>query len=620
MSRSRARMLKRLVASCAVVCALTVVAPAHASVFPFLQPPERLDAPIGQVVALDFDGNGWVDVAGVSGLPDNASLVLNGENGFGEPQTTEIDDGSRSVAASAAAGDLDGDGRDELIASTGEGGSLVIFKGRASGGLGTPEVLSLRAWADSRGTLLGVADLDGDGDLDVVAAWGESATVLVNDGDGALTPSAGAVTLPSYLSELKLVKLAGDADPDLVVIGGYTLAVLPGAAGAGFGTPVNYPIDAQGAALAASDVNRDGRPDLSVVYDSLQWGAQTPGVFMGTADAGLAPVPGGAQVGSALALAEFDGDGATDRYAVGYRSVFAHGAATGGWLAQAESEQAFSENDLATADFDHDGRLDVASVMNYPRAILIRYWSGPQLVPGDANTWFGDGTVNAGNAMYAVPVRNEGGGVARNLELVIEGDTDDFEVDLDTCRGAVLPVDGQCWINVYFRPKTLGDRAVDIGMVAEDSSIVWMVTFEGTGQPAPPPGDGGNPGPTTILLDRTQRPAPPTRPTRPTRPTPKAAVRPAAAKVTRSTLASLRRSGLRFTQQFGTAERVTWTLEHRGTVLARARRTVTVGRTSVTLKLTAAGKRVLGKRKPTTLTLRTKGTLERVTTVKLRRG
>ena len=97
-------------------------------------------------------------------------------------------------------------------------------------------------------------------------------------------------------------------------------------------------------------------------------------------------------------------------------------------------------------------------------------------------------------------------------------------------------------------------------------------------------------------------------------------MRPAAAKVTRSTLASLRRSGLRFTQQFGTAERVTWTLEHRGTVLARARRTVTVGRTSVTLKLTAAGKRVLGKRKPTTLTLRTKGTLERMTTVKLRRG
>lgn len=42
------------------------------------------------------------------------------------------------------------------------------------------------------------------------------------------------------------------------------------------------------------------------------------------------------------------------------------------------------------------------------------------------------------------------------------------------------------------------------------------------------------------------------------------------------------------------------------------------GRVSIALKLTAAGKRLLAKRKPTSLTLRTKGTLERVTTIKLR--
>jgi hypothetical protein len=65
---------------------------------------------------------------------------------------------------------------------------------------------------------------------------------------------------------------------------------------------------------------------------------------------------------------------------------------------------------------------------------------------------------------------------------------------------------------------------------------------------------------------------------------------------------------------------VTWTLEYRGTVLARAKRTVAVGRTTITLKLTSAGKRLLLRRKPASLTLRTKGTLERVTTVKLRRG
>ncbi len=96
-------------------------------------------------------------------------------------------------------------------------------------------------------------------------------------------------------------------------------------------------------------------------------------------------------------------------------------------------------------------------------------------------------------------------------------------------------------------------------------------------------------------------------------------VRPGVPALTRPTLAGLRRSGLRFTQTIGTAETVTWTLEHRGRVLARTRRGVTAGRVTVTLKLTKTGKRVLAKRKPKALTLRTKGTLERVTTVKLRR-
>jgi hypothetical protein len=65
--------------------------------------------------------------------------------------------------------------------------------------------------------------------------------------------------------------------------------------------------------------------------------------------------------------------------------------------------------------------------------------------------------------------------------------------------------------------------------------------------------------------------------------------------------------------------RVTWTLEYHGTVLARSSGTVAAGRTTVTLKLTGAGKRVLRSHRPATLTLRTQAALERVSTVRLRR-
>jgi hypothetical protein len=242
--------------------------------------------------------------------------------------------------------------------------------------------------------------------------------------------------------------------------------------------------------------------------------------------------------------------------------------------------------------------------------MLVRYSSGPQLVPSDANTDFGT-AVSGG--MIAVPVRNEGGGVARHLTAVVDGDKDDFEVDLDTCRNAVLMVDGQCWMRVYFRPKSTGEHTADIGVVADDSAVVWTVTFTGEAAPEPAPiptnpvviGHVG-----TVVRVRPLTGAPINRPA--------PLVRPGAPAITRTTLAGLRRAGLRFTQQFGMAEQVTWTLESHGTVLARTQRAVAVGRTSVTLKLTSAGKRVLAQRKPKTLTLRTKGTLERVTTVKLR--
>ncbi len=602
-------MVNRSVIVCVLVATLTVAAPARAAVFPFFEPPEPLGATADRIVALDFNGDGWADVAGVRG--SDATLVLNGEEEFADAQTVTL--GSQSVPVGVAGGDLDGDGRDEFVTTLGDSGSLVVFRGRATGGLGTPDVYALRSPEGAGSTGVAVADVDGDGDRDIVAGFGDSATVMVNDGHGALTPSAGAVAIPRPYA-LRLVKLAGDDDPDLVILSAHALTVLPGAAGAGFGSPVTYNLHGGGTAFDAGDIDGDGRPDVAVSYETRYEG---PDIFRGTADAGLAPLTGSGRWASALALADFDGDGAIDEYVTGYQPGFATGSGTFAWLASAESEQSSLESALAVADFDHDGKLDVASAASYTGDVAVRYSTGPQLVPSDANTFLGEATIGYRGPLLAVPIMNEGGGVARDLEPVVEGDTDDFRIDMDTCRGAVLTVEENCWIYVHFEPKTTGDKAVDVGLVAPDSRILWTVTLDGTAKPAPQPEDDTPTGQQQLWIGaNTPQPRP-----RPVAPTPPriAAVRPGTPSFTRPTLASLRRSGLRITQTFGTAERVTWTLESRGTVLARARRTVTVGRTTVTLKLTYAGKRVLAKRKPATLTLRAKGTLERVATVRLRR-
>ncbi|RKQ85982.1 VCBS repeat protein [Solirubrobacter pauli] len=609
-------MVNRFVASCAVlVAALTWSAPASALVFPFHEPPEMLGAVADEVVALDFDGNGWRDVAGVSRATGKATLVRNHADGFDSPQTATLP-GNAAGTVAVAGGDLDGDGRDELLAALGDSGSLVVFRGRADGGLGVPYELALRPAKPLQAAAVAVADMDGDGDRDVLAAFGTSATVLANDGHGALTPTAGAVAVPAPY-DLALVKLAGDDDPDLVVTSAYALTLVPGAAGTGFGTPVTRDLPYEPAALATGDVNGDGRLDVGVTYAWTHDHPEAPGLFSGTADGDLTPLPWTAQTAYALLLADFDGDGITDRYANDYSATFAHGAAgTFGRFDAGVSKGPSWERGLAAADFDGDGKLDVVSAQSDSAALNVRYSTGPQLVTSAANTWFGEGVVGTeGGSMIAIPVRNEGGGVARNLELIAEGDTADFHVEMNTCRGAVLRVEENCWLNVYFRPKALGARTADIGVAAEDSDIVWLARIEGTGV------EGQSPAPTTMPITGTvtfgDRP-PVVR--LPARTPPPKAVRPGAPALTRATLATLRRSGLRFTQQFGTAERVTWTLEHRRTVLARAQRTVAAGSTTVTLKLTASGKRVLTSRKPTSLTLRTTGTIERVTTVRVRRS
>ncbi|WP_028057745.1 FG-GAP repeat domain-containing protein [Candidatus Solirubrobacter pratensis] len=606
---------------CLAIAAPAFAAPARASVFPFFEPAEPLGATADTIAALDFNGDGRPDVAGISGAQGQATLVLDGEDGFAPSQTAGLG-GPPSATADVAGADLDGDGRDELIATLGESGSLVVFKGRASGGLGSPDVYSVRPPQAVRGTAVAVADVDGDGDRDVVAAFGDSASVLLNDGHGALAPSPDALTIMAPYA-MKLVTLGGDDDPDLVVLSGYTLTVLPGAAGAGFGAPVTYQLGAEGSALATADVNGDGRLDVGVTYQWLNSQPSSPGVLFGTADGGLTPATGTAEVGDELLLADFDGDGLIDWYTAGYQPSFLDG----GQVPWARSEEPGSESALAAADFDHDGKLDVASVRYPSQTVVVRYSTGPQLVPGDANTDFAEGTVGSGWGMIAVPIVNEGGGAARDLEPVVDGDEDDFDVDMYECRGAVLAVGAQCWIHVFFHPTTTGNRSADIGVVAGDSAVLWIVTMTGTGKVAPaddqqqPPATTINIGTPTSTIIRT----PPRtvtggpRPTAPPTRAPVTGARPGAPALTRPTLTALLRSGLHFTQQFTVTGRVTWTLEYHRTVLARSSRTVAAGRTTVTLKLTGAGKRVLRSHRPATLTLRTRAALERVSTVRLRR-
>jgi FG-GAP-like repeat len=240
---------------------------------------------------------------------------------------------------------------------------------------------------------LGTADLDHNGTLDIVVVDADSAvSVFMNQG-------AGVFASPMYYavregpSNLKIADVDGDGRLDLLISQNGPLLVFPGVGDGTFGAAKTQGSMRTTSSLAAADFNGDGSVDVAVL-DPLS-GQTSIGVLTNNSTAGLsAPTSYAVQDNGEptnVVAADFDGDGLADfAYSYWYYDgVVGNGtyyrrfafrlSKSGATTTQAGPDLPSPEVFFLTAgDFNGDGRPDLAytDATNELVGVLLNTWGG----------------------------------------------------------------------------------------------------------------------------------------------------------------------------------------------------------------------------------------------------
>lgn len=309
---------------------------------------------------LDRNGTTALAVAGASGI---AILHGDGKGGFStDPAPPSAGPDPKAIAIA----DIDGDGRLDIVVGSGSGHSVSILYGRASGGF---EPIGQSFSVDGTVAVLVVADFNNDSFLDVAAVSNgtHTASVLLQQPSA---PRTFTSLTPFDVGVGPSAMVAGDFDND-----GYTdLAISNGGSNGMLSLFLNdFPLTGEvsfslqsiadslpdPSALVADDFNRDSNLDLAVANR----GDQTVTFFLGNGDGTMNEVTDACGLPTSPL-------GSCD---IGAGSV----AMAGG---------EYDPQSLPLDDFDGDGRNDVITANKDRGSISVLLSSRPAATPTSTAT------------------------------------------------------------------------------------------------------------------------------------------------------------------------------------------------------------------------------------------
>ena len=341
----------------------------------------------------DIDGDGKADMVAAN-VTDNTISVYRNTSTSGSITTSsfaaKVDFAVGVSPYTVAIGDLDGDGKLDIAVANNTGNSISVLRNTASSGSITTSSLAAKVdFATGVNPMhLAIGDLDKDGKPELVSANYYSGTVSVLHN----TSSTGSITSASFATKVDFATashpysiaigdLDGDGKPEMAVSnqGANSVSIFRNTStqgaitSASFATKFDYSTASNPYSVAIGDIDGDGKPDLvtcnnvgntiSILRNVSTTGTIGSGSFSTKVDftCGTGPY--------SVALGDFDGDGKVDIAVANSGattiSVFRNKATSGtinaaSLTAKVDFSSCAGTRYLAVGDLDGDGKADIA--------------------------------------------------------------------------------------------------------------------------------------------------------------------------------------------------------------------------------------------------------------------
>ena len=450
--------------------------------------------PIG-IVAADFNSDGKMDLAVANQNFGFLSVLLG--NGNGTFQTEKITSGVYAAEA-LAVGDFNGDGKLDLAVTNcgidntcGDGNDQVaILLGDGDGTFQPP----INFPTGTSANLLAVADLNGDGKLDLIVANGFSTIgVMMGNGDGTFQPHVDYNTGDGPFSIV-----VGDFNRDGVLdlaVSNYcgqssnceglgSVSVLLGNGDGTFQPQVQY-LTANGpGGMVAADFNGDGILDLAVAATSFFAPPSSTQVLLGNGD-GTFQSPASYAVGLdpfGFMTGDVTGDGILDLVATtengggGINAIDVYaGNGDGTFQSAVVYPTSIQPTRAAIADFNGDGKLDFAVAGYEGNNVYLQ----TTIATTPSTLTFATQPVGTASALQYITLTNLGT-TSVSISRVSTTGTDSSQFFSQSNCGSSLHAGASCVVGVSFRPRSRGPQSATL-TIQDSAPGPQLIALSGTG-------------------------------------------------------------------------------------------------------------------------------------------